>query len=225
MIEPYVSIIIPAKDEELSVEQLYGQISKELIKLSVAYEIIRLGDFAFYRNSRLQDYFNLAEQVLDRIKDRVHQDNGNWHARLFYSVESLNKFLERGEEETQEKEPAEVGFSRYYLFNKNNEISRPYLGSLISNGELFVGTHEHWLGSNRPGGPRGRNILIKIIDDLKSKGAEKVVLGCTELPLLIKNKKDVINTINVLAKSTIINVYANQNLFKLENRSLLKWKL
>ena len=40
MIEPYVSIIIPAKDEELSVEQLYGQISKELIKLSVAYEII-----------------------------------------------------------------------------------------------------------------------------------------------------------------------------------------
>ncbi|MBS3151549.1 hypothetical protein J4443_04175 [Candidatus Woesearchaeota archaeon] len=140
---------------------------ESLLGESVAYEIIRLGDFAFYRNSRLQDYFNLAEQVLDRIKDRVHQDNGNWHARLFYSVESLNKFLERGEEETQEKEPAEVGFSRYYLFNKNNEISRPYLGSLISNGELFVGTHEHWLGSNRPGGPRGRNILIKIGYELK----------------------------------------------------------
>ena len=44
MIEPYVSIIIPAKDEELSVEQLYGQISKELIKLSVAYEIIFVDD-------------------------------------------------------------------------------------------------------------------------------------------------------------------------------------
>ena len=44
MTETYVSIIIPAKDEELSVEQLYRQISKELMKLSVTYEIIFIDD-------------------------------------------------------------------------------------------------------------------------------------------------------------------------------------
>jgi aspartate racemase len=44
-----------------------------------------------------------------------------------------------------------------------------------------------------------KDILINIIEDLKSKGAEKVILGCTELPLIIK-RSDTINTIDVLSK-------------------------
>ncbi len=161
------------KAEEISRNQTLHDFDKGLTRLesllgeSVAYEVVKGGDFASYRNSRLQDYFNLAEQVLDKIKDRVHQDNGNWHARLFYSVESLSRFLEKGEKELEESKPNGTGFSRYYLFNKDNRTSRQYLDSLIRDGELIVGTHEHWQGSNRVGGPRGRNILIKIGYELR----------------------------------------------------------
>ena len=166
------------KAGEISRNQTLHNFDKGLTRLEgllgegIAYEIVKSGDFASYRNSRLQDYFNLAEQVLDKIKDRVHQDNGNWHARLFYSIESLSKFLEKDGEELEESEPNGTGFSRYYLFNKDNKTSRQYLDSLIRDGELFVGTHEHWQRSDRIRGPRGRNILIKVGYELKMAFSE-----------------------------------------------------
>lgn len=46
-------------------------------------------------------------------------------------------------------------------------------------------------------------LLQSFIKDLQDKGAEKVILGCTELPLLIPEGKDTLNTINILARSIV----------------------
>lgn len=43
--------------------------------------------------------------------------------------------------------------------------------------------------------------LRKLIENFKAKGAEKIILGCTELPLLVGGSKDVIDTLNILAKA------------------------
>jgi len=46
-----------------------------------------------------------------------------------------------------------------------------------------------------------KNKLREFIKELKSNGAEKIILGCTELPILIKNNDDCIDTLDILANS------------------------
>jgi len=53
--------------------------------------------------------------------------------------------------------------------------------------------------------------LLKFIQDLKEKGAEKIILGCTELPLLIKKNEDTFDTLDILAKSTVKNSLKEKN--------------
>lgn len=48
-----------------------------------------------------------------------------------------------------------------------------------------------------------KRFLLELVSTLKNLGAEKVILGCTELPLLVKDNGDTIDTIEVLAKATI----------------------
>ena len=48
-----------------------------------------------------------------------------------------------------------------------------------------------------------RKKLLEFVQKLKNKGAEKIILGCTELPLLIKENNDVFDTLEILAKSTV----------------------
>lgn len=45
--------------------------------------------------------------------------------------------------------------------------------------------------------------LLEFIQKLRNKGAKKVILGCTELPLLIRSNDDVFDTLEILAKSVI----------------------
>lgn len=52
--------------------------------------------------------------------------------------------------------------------------------------------------------------IIKIIQDLELRKAEKIILGCTELPLLIK-RKDCIDTIDILADEIVAKVLNTQN--------------
>ena len=57
-----------------------------------------------------------------------------------------------------------------------------------------------------------KNKFLKIIDDLQSNGAEGVVLGCTEIPLLIKQKDvsiPVFNTLENHAKAAVQFVLKN----------------
>jgi len=51
-----------------------------------------------------------------------------------------------------------------------------------------------------------KNKFLKIIDDLQNNGAEGIVLGCTEIPLLIKQKEvsiPVFNTLENHAKAAV----------------------
>ncbi len=45
--------------------------------------------------------------------------------------------------------------------------------------------------------------LRRLVHQLKSLGAEKVILGCTELPLLLTENADTIDTLEVLAKAAV----------------------
>ena len=48
-----------------------------------------------------------------------------------------------------------------------------------------------------------KDYLYKLIKDLQNKGAEKIVLGCTDLPLLIKDKEKTIDSTFELAKAIV----------------------
>ena len=54
--------------------------------------------------------------------------------------------------------------------------------------------------------PETKNKFLNIITELESKGAQGIVLGCTEIPLLIKQTDThlpVINTLEIHAKATV----------------------
>ncbi len=54
--------------------------------------------------------------------------------------------------------------------------------------------------------PEAKKIFLDIINDLKQKGAQGIVLGCTEIPLLIKQKDTelpVFNTLEIHAKAAV----------------------
>ena len=51
-----------------------------------------------------------------------------------------------------------------------------------------------------------RSFLNLLIENLKSQGAEKVILGCTDLPLLMKQEDfplPLIDTTNVMAQAVV----------------------
>ena len=51
-----------------------------------------------------------------------------------------------------------------------------------------------------------RDRMLSIIQDLKLKGAEAVILGCTEIPMLIKQEHcdiPVIDTTDIHARSAV----------------------
>ncbi len=51
-----------------------------------------------------------------------------------------------------------------------------------------------------------REKFLSIIDDLQTKGAEGIVLGCTEIPLLIKQedvKLPLLNTLEIHAAAVV----------------------
>lgn len=58
-----------------------------------------------------------------------------------------------------------------------------------------------------------RKILLAITNSLETRGAQVVILGCTELPLAFPSKFDipVINTIEVLADSLVEKYYSTRN--------------
>ena len=45
--------------------------------------------------------------------------------------------------------------------------------------------------------------LESAIEDLKKRGAQQVILGCTELPLLIKDRDDLLDTTEILARAIV----------------------
>lgn len=62
-----------------------------------------------------------------------------------------------------------------------------------------------------------RAVLRQIIDRMKGAGAEQIILGCTELPLLLPTGEGVVDTLEVLARSIVRRATSeslSRNLFK-----------
>lgn len=63
------------------------------------------------------------------------------------------------------------------------------------------------LKSNFPPTQQAKDILLKLMDELIEQGAETIILGCTELPLAIKDKYyknvPILDPMDVLARSMI----------------------
>jgi len=62
--------------------------------------------------------------------------------------------------------------------------------------------------------PEDKTRLLEFIQKLKLNGAEKVILGCTELPLLIGENDDVFDTLEILSKSIVETATGGDNNFK-----------
>lgn len=60
-----------------------------------------------------------------------------------------------------------------------------------------------------------RRKLVSIADSLKKKGAEGIILGCTELPLIFPERYSlpVYNSTQILAKALLRKYYAQQDVF------------
>ncbi|MFW5794717.1 MAG: aspartate/glutamate racemase family protein [Bacillota bacterium] len=113
--------------------------------------------------------------------------------KFIHIVDAIKKVVE----ENKIKKVALLGTkytieSKLYekYFNKNkiikpNKTQINYINEVIYN-ELILGKIKK----------TSKNKILKIINELKTKGAEAVILGCTELPLLIKQRDIDITLLN-----------------------------
>jgi len=46
-------------------------------------------------------------------------------------------------------------------------------------------------------------VIKEIIRKLRVGGAEEIVLGCTELPLIVEEQEDIIDSLQILAEETV----------------------
>jgi aspartate racemase len=85
------------------------------------------------------------------------------------------------------------------------DIQKKYVHSAIYDSDYGIKS------KSNPFHPQAKKNLEFAIDTLKQKGAKAIILGCTEIPLVIKSKSikgmTIINPTNVLARSLIKSVY------------------
>lgn len=85
------------------------------------------------------------------------------------------------------------------------DIQKKYVHSAVYDSEYGIKS------KSNPFHPQAKKNLNFAIDILKQKGAQAVILGCTEIPLVIKSNKinglTTINPTNVLARCLIKSVY------------------
>ncbi|MFH1052843.1 MAG: hypothetical protein V1740_00325 [Candidatus Woesearchaeota archaeon] len=162
--------IDPERARVIAQKQDYNYFCEKFERLEImigsdaAFKVLQNGQFADYRNSSLEGYFDLAVEVNNLLGDKKDRLNmpSDWYAHFFYSHDTLRQFINRKPEDIEEETspPSEI-FGKYLLFNPGHPQSREYLQTLIQSGELNVGDHEHWARS-QSSGTRGENILKKM---------------------------------------------------------------
>jgi len=175
----------PARAEAAAKKQTFSQFSEKLDRLESligtnhAYAVIKESSsiegesFIDYANSKSNEYFESAEKVAKILKDEIIKGSSErWYVPFFYSIQSLNTFLEKKDEIVSHRSKEDLALHKYYLFHPDNEQSRDYLDLLIRKGDITVGDSEHWVKSGKPNGVRGNAILKKIIYQLTSSFGE-----------------------------------------------------
>lgn len=166
-------------------KQTLDQFSKKLDRLEsligtdASYEVIAEAhsiegeSFIDYTGHQLERYFRLAGNVAGILQDAIIKEHSeSWYAQFFYSIQSLNNFLEKKDEIISHESGNDLALHKYYLFHSDNDQSKEYLSLLIRKGKVTVGDSEHWRKSEKHNGPRGNNIIKKIIYELTSSFGE-----------------------------------------------------
>ena len=136
-----------------------------IVGFEVAVAAVRLGEFLGYKNSHLERYFSLVNNLRNELSGK-YGSNGTEpllrNKEAFYSVGSLESALTEDDGSVDNACGMNSIVHLHKLLHKRNENSRRYLNFLIGQGYLEVGENEHWTVSDRDTNQRGRNIL-KII--------------------------------------------------------------
>ena len=175
----------PARAEAAAKKQTFDQFDNKFIRLESligsnhAYAVVKESSsiegesFIDYSNSKSDEYFESAEKVAEILKDEIIKGpSERWYVPFFYSIQSLNTFLEKKDEIVLHRPKEDLALHKYYLFHSDNEQSKDYLDLLIRKGKITVGDSEHWVKSGKPNGVRGNAILKKIIYQLTSSFGE-----------------------------------------------------
>lgn len=139
-----------------------------LVSEKAAYTIVEKGEFSLYRNGDLEKYFTLAGKVVDKIKKNMFSEKlpKNWFVKQFYSIESLENFLKKEKEESEEKNIQHLKVGRYRILNSSDSQAKKYMNDLIENRRIEVGDHEHWARADNQG-LRGQNILVYLANEIR----------------------------------------------------------
>ncbi len=108
------------------------------------------------------------------------------------------------------KEVKKQGFLKIGVLGTELTINKNIYGDTLCNEELIYPTLEEQRGTTRVimnilSGEKkleDKCFLLSVIKNLNVRGAEKVILGCTELPLLV-NGGDFFDTIEILARACV----------------------
>ncbi|MBS3171002.1 hypothetical protein J4449_00145 [Candidatus Woesearchaeota archaeon] len=138
---------------------------ENLVIESIAKEIVKNGSFLDYKNSFLDEYFNLVRRA-------INKPNETKPSNVFYSLESLKKYLNNPNNGAH-LDISKLNLSRNKLFSSDDEQAKFYLDSLIKSSYVLVSVNEHWSKSkDSEKGPRSFHILKKIAFLLKTAFAD-----------------------------------------------------
>lgn len=141
--------------------QFYGKfgVLESLVGAEQAKAIVRNGSFINYLNGSFDAYIKLVRIAAGRLNYEVNPES----LSSFMSIESLTDFLNPSPK--RDEIPSGLDFWKYRIFS-TDEKAMAYLDKLIKDGELTLGSHEHW-ASNNSQGARGLSILAKILHEIK----------------------------------------------------------
>lgn len=113
--------------------------------------------------------------------------------------------LEETANEIRKQELLKVG-----ILGTELTVSKNIYGDVLSDKELIYPTLEEQKKTTNvimnvlsgKKNPEDKNFLLKVVEGLKVRGAKKIVLGCTELPLLLYGE-EFFDTIEILAKAVV----------------------
>lgn len=135
----------------------YFSTLENILGFDSAAQIVREGRFLEYSNSMMDRYLQLAREAYGRLSGIVNEKTTSF----FYSLESLHQCL-APPRTALVIDPAKLRLSHYSLLHVDNDMARDYLDTIITQGDLIIGNHEHWRKSKSEKGPRGLNIIKKI---------------------------------------------------------------
>lgn len=137
-----------------------------------------------YKNSVSIPVFNIIEETVKNVKSKSYKKIALLATKTTYDFKLYEKECKKNDLNLLVPED-------YEKVLINDIIMR------ILNGKILM---------------KDKQEILKIINNLKEKGAEGVVLGCTDLPILI-NQKDIniklFDTLNILAE-LIVNICRNK---------------